>query len=222
MAKFLSPFEKLGGIDGIAIATKGTLRCTAFILKDGSLCLFSPVAGLGDAARQSLHDLGEVVFLLAPNHYHNKGIAEYLEAFPDASPCASEAAIPRLETIIGLAPASLDALTPLLGDGLAILQPDGLKTGEIWVRVEADGDVTWFVVDAFSGTGKSGNNTLVTEPGLLKTFPNFGVANKSTYRSWVEDRIKTDSPKCIVPCHGAIMQAPDLPDKLLTLMAQTF
>lgn len=222
MAKLLSPFKKLASIDGVAIATKGTLRCTAFTLEDGSLCLFSPVAGLGNAARESLHDLGEVAFLLAPNHYHNKGIAEYWDAYPHATLCAPEAAIPRLETITGLTPASLDALTPLLGDGLAILQPDGLKTGEIWVRAEADGDVTWFVVDAFSGIGKPANDTRVSEPGLLKTFPNFGVANKSVYRSWIEDRIRTDRPKCIVPCHGAIMQAPDLPDRLLALTTQTF
>lgn len=222
MAKFLSSFEKLGGLDGVSAATKSTLRCTAFNLEDGRLCLFSPVAGLGDAAQQSLHDLGEVAFLLAPNHYHNKGIAEYGDAYPDAILCAPDAAIPRLENITGRTLDSLDALTTLLGDRFTILKPDGLKTGEIWLRAEAGGDVTWFVVDAFSGTGKSANNIPVTEPGLLKAFPNFGVANKSLYRSWVEDRIKADRPKCIVPCHGAIMQAPDLPDKLLNLMAQTF
>ena len=98
MAARLSKFEPVADVNGLFTATKGDLRCTAIVLKSGGLCLFSPVAGLNDQAKASLADLGPVEFLFAPNHYHNKGLAEYQAAYPTAKTIASDAGRPRLST----------------------------------------------------------------------------------------------------------------------------
>lgn len=218
MAKSPIRFKKVDGLGGLYTAAKGTLRSYAFVLKDGGVCLFSPIAGLGDAARESLAEIGPVKVLLAPNHYHNKGIAEYAEAFPDAIVSASEAAIPRLNKITGLTLTALERWGPLLPDTMEILQPDGLKTGEIWIRVDNGGTTGWLVVDAFSGPKSKASGVPSTTPEMLKTFPNYGIGDKTVYSNWIRARLDADRPHHLCPCHGAIVQAPDLAEKLLALI----
>ncbi len=218
MAAALSSFEPIDGLDGVYAAQKGTLRCSAIVLKDGGVCLFSPVQGLSQPALDSLSAIGRVAYLLAPNHYHNKGLAEYAEAFPDTILCAPAAAAPRLRKITGLEPNDLESLKKELPRDIKFIETDGLKTGEVWLRLSAGGRTTWFVVDAFSGpkAGKSGGVT--DAPEMLKTFPNFGVADRKVYAAWVTARIHQDKPDTLVPCHGTIVRAPDLPEKLEALV----
>lgn len=219
MVEKLSRFERLDGLDTVYTAHKGTLRCFALTLKDGGLCLFSPVAGLGDAARESLAGIGEVKVLLAPNHYHNKGINEYVVAFPDAVLCGPEASIPRLQKVTGQNLSGLNRVIPLLRDTMEILQPEGLKTGEVWVRIDQEATISWLVVDAFSGPKPNASGAPSASPEMLKTFPNFGVGDKTAYVNWVSAQVRADQPHRLGPCHGSIIQAPDLPEKLLTLIA---
>ena len=214
MAAQLSSFGKLDSVDGVHTAWKGNLRCTAIVLRDGSVCLFSPVAGLGDIARDSLARLGEVKFLMAPNHYHNKAVAEYVHAFPDATLCAPEAAIPRLEKITGFRPETTDDLEALLGENAALLRSSGLKTGEAWLRIQSADITAWCVVDAFCGPKIDKTGASADAPELLKTFPNFGIADNQVYSEWVMERITTDQPGVIVPCHGSVIRSRDLPAKL--------
>ncbi len=222
MAKGLSEFEPVEGLPGVHCARNGTLRCTAIGLKSGELCLFSPVQGLGDAARASLEGLGPVRYLLAPNHYHNKAVAEYAAAFPDAELVAPDGAIPRLEKITGHAFGPLGRLTAALPGSVTVVHTEGLKTGEIWLRVEEAGAVTWIVVDAFCTTKKNAGTPVTETPELLGTFPKFGVADAGIYRPWVEQQIEADKPGMIIPCHGAIIRSGALPGTLRALMAGAF
>lgn len=222
MAKGLSEFEPVEGVSGIYCARKGTLRCTAIRLETGDLCLFSPVQGLGDAARAGLDGLGPVRFLLAPNHYHNKAVAEYADTFPDAELAAPEAAIPRLEKVTGHAFDGLAGVAAALPGSITILHPEGLKTGEIWLRVEEAGSVTWIVVDAFCTTKGNAGAPVAEIPELLGTFPMFGVADAGIYRTWVGKQIEADRPGMIIPCHGAVIRSGALPGSLRALMAESF
>ena len=112
----IQPFSPVDGLEDTYIGRLGKLNCFAFRLKDGSLCLYSPVAGLETAAGQSLAELGEVSMILAPNHYHNKGLAGHAAAFPNASLICSKGAEPRLKKITGLAFDPLDTLKAQLAD----------------------------------------------------------------------------------------------------------
>lgn len=205
----LSDFDAIPGMEGYFSATNGRLRCTAVSLKSGGICLHSPVADLGHAARSSLDKLGKVEFLLAPNHYHNKGLGEYAGIFPNARVVAPPASQPRLEKITGLAFEDLDTLRPELPDGTRFVSPAGLKNGEVWI-VTVQG---WIVVDAFAGP--SGGDS---SPRLLGTFPKYGIGDSIEYSDWVKGFILSNPPHILVPCHGDIIRNPDLPARLKALV----
>ena len=221
MATLLSSFRTLAGLDDIFAAEKGGLRCVAVRLKSGGLCLFSPVHGLGSDAVKSLADFGDVEFLLAPNHYHNNGLAQYNRAFPDACLCASDAARPRLEKVTGLNFETLAAFQAALPANTTLIEPEGLKTGEVWLRVLGSNCVAWIVVDAFCGP-KGKNFTVAGEPAMLGTFPRFGVRDKQGYFEWLEKQIREDKPTMIIPCHGTVVSNLNLARKLEILLGEVF
>ena len=222
MAGQLSRLKKLDAIDGVHIAESGNLRCCAIVLNDGSLCVFSPVSGLREELIHSLGRLGEVRFLLTPNHYHNKGIAEYCQTFPDAVFCASSDAIARLYKVTGLVAETIDVLEPFLCTNMTMLEPEGLKTGEIWLRIQTNETIAWLVVDGFSGPKINEGQIWSDQPEILKTFPSYGVGDKTVYSDWLTARIETDQPETIIPCHGSLLSAKTLPDKLKKLVASHF
>ena len=133
MGQPLFEFTALDDVDGLYAAASGDLRCTAIRLRTGGLCLFSPVQGLGERALATLAELGPVEILLAPNHYHNKGLKEYAKAFPRSLVCAPDSAVPRLEKVTGLRFEGLRKLSSRLPGNMKLVAPDGLKTGEVWI-----------------------------------------------------------------------------------------
>ncbi len=217
MGKQLSLFQEIDGLSNIYTAEKSGLRCSAVRLTTGGLCLFSPVLGLGDEAISTLVKLGDVEFLVAPNHYHNKGLMEYQQAFPTASMCAPRDAHARLAKITGLQFADLNGLQKVLPENIKLIFTKGLKTGEVWLRAIDARQTAWLVVDAFSGP-KAKPGAIATEPEMLGTFPKFGVADRPRYLTWVEQQINQDAPTMIVPCHGSIICNSQLPKRLQHLL----
>lgn len=217
MSKALSEFTPVGNQPGLWSAQKGCLRCTALKLTDGSLCLYSPVLGLDETARDSLAALGDVSFLLAPNHYHHRGLSEYARAFPDASLICSDRARPRLEKQTGLSLESLSTLTQRLPEDCNLIEPDGLKTGEVWIVRTHPGEHAWVLCDAFKGpTGRPG--IVNDQIELMGTFPTYGIRDKKTYSAWVKARLETKTPTLIVPCHGSLVASPTLASQIVTLL----
>ena len=219
MSKLLSEFEPISVKSEIWSAQKGNLRSTALRLRDGSLCLYSPVLGLGGRAKSSLSKLGEVSHLLAPNHYHNKGLREYSEAFPEAKLICSDRARPRLAKQTGLSFKSLQTVEPLLPESHKLAEPDGLKTGETWLMVDNTSELIWIVCDSFKGpdgtVGHVGENV-----GMLGTFPSYAIKDAQAYTTWINAKIDVATPSMIVPCHGAIVQSENLAVDILSLLAR--
>ena len=205
----LAPFAAVPGFSAVHEARSKDLGTFAIRLKSGDVCVFSPVAGLTERTRDSLLALGPAAVLFAPNHYHNKGLREYADAFPAARLVAPAAAIPRLEKVTGLSFAPADALAGDLPDGVTLLEPQGLKTGENWLLVREKNAAAWIVVDAFCGPPGSGSGS--NEPQILKTFPRYGLADRDRYAAWVERQLRTDQPASLLPCHGRSIHDPLLP-----------
>ncbi len=217
MSKTLSAFTPVPRHSGIWSAQKGTLRVTALRLSDGSLCLYSPVLGLGEEAMASLTALGEVSYLLAPNHYHHKGLNEYAEAFPKAKLICSNQAQPRLEKQTSLTFDRLEELEPLLPHGCNIVQPDGLKTGEVWVVIESEQEHLWIVCDSFKGpSGKVGHIAETVE--MLGTFPSYGIKDRKLYAAWLKVYVSVNEPTMIICCHGSIVRSLRLATDVLSLL----
>ncbi|MBV7296324.1 DUF4336 domain-containing protein [Enterovibrio paralichthyis] len=60
-----------------------TTRMTVVRLEEGGLWIHSPV-GLTDTLRKEIDKLGEVKYLIAPNHLHHLFLGEWQEAYPNA------------------------------------------------------------------------------------------------------------------------------------------
>lgn len=210
-----SAFVPLADVPSIYVARKDKLRMFAVPLTTGGLCLVSPVKGLSDKLRESLATLGPVQFLFAPNHYHNLGLQEWSAAYPEAKLLAPSAAIARLQKQTELSFAPADALAAALPDHLSLLETEGLKSGEMWVRVQEGMRTAWIVVDAFCGPDMYGDGE---GPQLLKPFPKFGLKDKAIYLSWLKDQVRRDQPAVVVPCHGSAVAHADLGEKLITLV----
>lgn len=217
MSKQLSAFEPLPGYSGVYTAQNGNLRCTAIRLRSGGLCLYSPVSGLGDTARESLQRLGDVTHLLAPNHYHNKALPEYSAAFPQAPLCCTIQAMTRLKKQTSLDFKPLNEAEISLPSGVRFVEPVGLKTGEVWVEVASETGRVWIVTDAFRGPKTAGAG-YSKEPELLGTFPTFGIKDRTAYHGWLAAYVGDAHPTMIVPCHGSIIQGYQLGAQALGLV----
>ena len=96
-----SPWQVLDPSLPLLAATYGKqqVRMVALGLRGGGLVVASP-GTRGDEARAALAEVAgpsEVRFLLAPNHFHNAGLADWQRAFPSAQIVAHPTAQPRLE-----------------------------------------------------------------------------------------------------------------------------
>lgn len=192
----------------------GNSRMGVIAVGKNKICIFSPLAAV---PAEAFGDYA-VSHLLASNHYHNKALSSYVQHFPDAQICSSKDASPRLAEITGLTFKTLAAVSKKLPAGVEFIAPEGLKTGEVWIKFQIGRKCGWFVTDAFSGKKMSAKIHECDTPELLKTFPNYGIADKDVYKKWVLARIKTDKPTTIIPCHGGIIRNAKLPELLNKLM----
>ena len=204
--------EPVDGVDGLWSIRKGNLRCVAAALLDGGTVLYSPVRKTSGTASA----VAPVRFLLAPNHYHNMGLKEHADTFPEASCVCSATARPRLEKVTGCRLSDLKSLEDALPDGASLVEPEGLKTGEVWLCLRSKGEVAWVVTDAFCGVqGAGGSDATV---GFLKPFPTYGLRDKAVFSAWVRHRLELAPPTLIIPCHGEIVRGGNLKQDISALL----
>lgn len=155
--------------------------------------------------------------LFAPNHYHHKGLKEYAEAYPKAKLVCSEGARPRLAKQTGLEFDSLQSLVLQLPDGYRVAEPEGRKTGEVWLVGETQSDFLWVVCDCFKGpSGQAGK--VGTPVEMLGTFPTYEIKDRVAYAAWVEVQVAAGVPSMIVPCHGSMVRSASLATDVLVLL----
>ena len=212
MTKRISKPENVAGVPGLRSIRRGNLRCMIVDLQEGGVCLYSPVEKTSMAVATN-HD---VRFLFAPNHYHNKGIAEHVAAFQSAKLVSSDAARPRLEKLTGHRFGDLSKLRKSLPDAASLVEPEGLKTGEVWMVVRAGIELVWVVTDAFCGLQEKSDER--AHAGFLKTFPTYGLQDKHRFSSWVRQRLTEEVPTMIIPCHGEIVQGAALDKEIRALL----
>ncbi|WP_420334530.1 hypothetical protein [Roseibium sp.] len=204
--------EGVAGVPGLGTIRRGNLRCVIADLKAGGVCLYSPV----EKASTAFLETHEVRYLFAPNHYHNKGIAEHTTAFQNAQLVSSDTARPRLEKVTGCRFGDLSGLRQVLPDCVSLMEPEGLKTGEVWMIVRAGAELVWVVTDTFCGLLEKDNAR--ARPGFLKTFPTYGLKDKQRFSDWVRQRLAEEVPTMIVPCHGEIVRSAALDSEIDALL----
>ncbi len=212
----ISSFASLPYATHVYVATTATHRWTAIRLRTGSLCLVSSLSDVAQGTIEELNGLGPVSHLFAPTRFHHA--AEHASTFPNAKLCASETAAQLLHKVTGKTFDNTSELAKLLPSGASLVEPDGLKTGEAWIRVKTAKGTGWIVGDAIAGQKMTKTSSESPEPAMLKTFPTYGIRDAVQYKSWATAQIALDQPTFVVPCHGTTVVATDLPAKLSKLM----
>lgn len=207
-------------------ATYGSQRARMAVvgLGGGALLVVSPGAPVSEAGWDQVTKWGAPRFLLAPNHFHNGGIATWKARFPEAAVVAHPRALARLrKKVPGVAIEDLSTLEGALPDTVRIFSPPMAKQGETWVSVKTLEGNAWFVTDGVVNQerlprGPLGlvmrvfgfRTELMTNPFFKRLF----LTDKAAYKTWMAGELERDRPVLFVPSHGAALRGPDLVDKL--------
>jgi hypothetical protein len=168
--------------------------------------------------------------LVAPNHFHNLGLAEQVKITPAVRLCASTTAAPRLQKRIKKPFADVRTLQDELPNGFAFLIPPGTRAGEAWLSAPGTRGRAWIVGDAFfniSRTPRSLMGLLLKMLGIcpgLRVGTSFRwlVRDRAGYRTWLLDKIASERPTTLVPCHGDVLFDDCLADRLDELVRRRF
>jgi hypothetical protein len=204
------------------------LRAVALRLADGTLAIYSPLRGLGEEAHRELAALGAPSALIAPNHFHNLGLAEHAARYPTATIFGAATAAPRLKRRAGHA--VRDAAT-LMGAGAwaagsSLLIPPATRNGELWVSLAAPaGHRAWIVGDAFFNIARTPRSPLGLLLRALGITPGLRIGasflwmikDRAAYRAWLLAALAAQGPTTLVPCHGEILTDRDLATQLRVL-----
>ncbi|MBX3129069.1 MAG: hypothetical protein KF718_20300 [Polyangiaceae bacterium] len=208
------------------VASGWCFRALAQRLVGGGSLLVSPVRGTMTGSAASLEAVGAPAFALAPNHFHYMGLAETINHYPEVRAIASGVALRRLRSKCPHDLDGLDAVRERLPAGVSLLEPPGLKTGEVWLRFESERGVGWVVSDAFFNVNRALSGTMglvlratATAPGLRigSTFLWLALADRQAYKRWLLARLEADAPRLLIPSHGDVVVDDDLPARLREL-----
>lgn len=200
------------------------VRMLAFGLRDGGLCVVSPGSGMTDAGFAELEQHGVPRFLLAPNHFHTLGLAEWHARYPDAALVAHPRAHKRLrKRLPGVAFGDLDTLTAALPAGARLFSPPTAKQGETWVSLPVSGGQSWFVTDGILNEVKlpRGLFGLVSRLLGFRTgltvnafFLRMFSGGRDAFLRWTLAELEHDPPRVFIPAHGAIVAGDEVAARL--------
>ncbi len=208
------------------VRTGWRLNTTLVRLDGGGTLAMSPTGGLGDDVHAAIAQIGAPEVLLAPNHFHYLGVAEWRERYPNALVVASDQARMRLAKKCPVEIGSLDAARERLSPRSSLVELPGCKSGEVWVRLDTAAGAAWCVTDAFFHEPDRASGLLgfilratKTTPGLClgKTFPWLALSDKRAYTAWLYELLDSAPPAALVPAHGVPLRTDDLAERLRAL-----
>lgn len=188
----------------------------------GKWLAISPGCGMPESAFTALAAEGEVVALIAPNGAHYLGIPEWLQRWPKARCFAPEGTIARLskKSKIETPFEPVEALLPILPEHIVLSLPDGLKYGEVLLKVRTGEGWIWHITDIFLNVQQMPRNLVVrfflwafkSAPGFRanRMFQVFFARDVKALKAWFLATIETHPPVMIVPGHGAILEGEDV------------
>jgi hypothetical protein len=198
---------------------RAKVRMVAVGLRGGGLLVWSP-GSRSHEARVALEKFGKVRFLLAPNHFHNAGLAEWMAECPGAVTVAHPMAHARLaKQVRSLGRiASIDELTPELPDGVRVFGPPMVKQGETWIGVDKGDLRALAVCDAITNMSEvptffwllGFRARLMTNPFFKRLF----LKSKSEYKEWLYAELAARPPNLFLPSHGTVVSGKDVAAEL--------
>jgi len=183
---------------------------------DGGLIVISPPCKAPAGVFEDLGRFGPVRALVAPNAFHNMGIAEWKRRFVNAGIFAPAQSIARVERQSGLRGVDPVAKAQMIcGPRLALVDMPHYKTGEILVRIETARGLYWYVTDVILNMLELPSHPVArllfkltaSAPGLRwnNIAPLFMVKNKAALRRWLAAEAEKSPPRWLIPAHGNIV-----------------
>lgn len=194
-----------------------TSNCFTARLASGGLLVLSPPSKISREQVEDLAAYGPVEALVANNGLHHLGLARWRELFPAARCFAAPGARARIAKKSRDAGEleDLSALTPLLADGVAVIETPSSRCGETWARVKLDDGYAWYTSDLFANMERLPPSFMVrmlfkwtkSAPGyrLFNLAQKFVLKDrKAVLRALLED-VREHPPRVMVPAHGALL-----------------
>ncbi len=191
---------------------------------DGDLLVVSPGPDPSDECLAELEPQGRVRAILAPNGFHRAGLASWAARFPDATLHAAPAAAKRVAQV---APGvqDLEGLRVRLGGDLCLVEPPGLRSGEVWVSSPAEGG-TLYAGDAFTNLSATSafmaaflwvlgfDGGLARNPWQRRMM----ATDRPAFDRWLRAEVERLRPGLLVPGHGDVVRGDDLTARLTALV----
>ena len=193
-------------------------------LNDKSLLVIGPTSELTARHLTELRKMGRVAYILAPSSDWHHGLKSFGSKCPGAKYVAEKEAQASLIAATGLKfETPWESLRGKIPELVQVLVPDGLKNGELWIRLQTRRGMAWIVSDIIVNytkipKGIAGWRYWIRGLGPGLRIPFFqkmsSVADAGHLRSWIFERIRNDRPAVLLPMHGAPLTSPDLPRRL--------
>ncbi|MBP6217830.1 MAG: hypothetical protein KA436_04510 [Oligoflexales bacterium] len=199
------------------------MRTVAIRTDDGGLIVYNPVRNLGQDIHSELAKIGDVRWVISPNHYHTLAADGWQQLYPKAKFFAHLQAHPRLKKQTKVSWLDIVDLIPILPKGVTLKKPRGLKTGEIGLCLERPDIKMWIFGDLFFNIPKLPPGLFGfilrlggTAPGLhsSRVFRLIAVSDRQDFLQWLQENLAQDRPQCFVPTHGEILFHPALSQRL--------
>lgn len=198
---------------------KAGVRMVAIGLEGGGLAVVSPGRRC-DAARKELEKYGKPAVIVAPNHFHNAGLAEWQSAYPDATVVANPVAHARLRKQVPSLTRidDLSELAKRLPEGVRVFGPPMAKQGEVFFGVSRGDTKALVVCDAIVNMSKVSpvfwvlgfRARLITNPFFKRLF----LKSKAEYKAWMLAELDAHPPTLFIPSHGDVLRGSSVADAL--------
>jgi hypothetical protein len=194
---------------------------------NGQLMVMSPPRHAPEQAFAELAEFGDIGAIVANNGFHHLGLLEWRKRFPSARVFAPREAVARIKKknpdTSTLTFESLDKLSSdLLDDRVTVTEVPNTKCGEMWAVARIAGGNAWFVSDILANlpevSGPLPQRLLFkltkSAPGfrVFNLMLNFTVKDKKQVLAQLAEAMRSAPPSVIVPCHGDLLDQPDLAD----------
>lgn len=199
--------------------SRQNVRMIALGLRGGGLVIVSPGKGTSEARFTELERWGKPRFLLAPNHFHNAGLAEWKSRYPEAEIVAHPNAQARLrKKVPGVEIGGVEALSAALPEGARVFGPPMAKQGELLLSTQTKDGRALFVCDAILNEREvpwplwilGFRPRLMTNPFFKRIF----LRSKAEYKTWLAAELDREPPAIFIPSHGGVLRGSDVASRL--------
>ncbi|MCO4783332.1 MAG: hypothetical protein KC646_13485 [Candidatus Cloacimonetes bacterium] len=179
---------------------------------DNKSIIVSPGTNFAESRVQKIVSKYPVKAIIAPNSYHNMGVAIVQEQFD--VPCyATNDALLRLSKLPIKSLTNISQLKVLRED-LTIFIPKAQKMGELWISLGTNAYKTLIVTDAFFNLKNRGDNFFMSmisrlvdnAPGfkVSRLFSMLAVTDKKEYSKSVRNYFEVNQVDEMIVAHGEI------------------